>query len=217
MLLIEELLFSPLFLLSVVILVGFLGWLFAVKKFVAGDKFWRISNFIVLSVTCLGVFGVVKDSRSFYYEREYNKCNRRIESVYEWRLLSNLNESSYRFDFFEVAYDPNNIDDMQYDYHIACQWIRNNKRYFTNCYNNKEQINIDSLSFPILKNAVPVLESYFNNLDHCIADYNNDITELREYEKGQSHNVFELIYMLFYPLFIAVGIGWEFVKLLARR
>ena len=58
---------------------------------------------------------------------------------------------------------------------------------------------------------------YFNNLDRCIADYNNDITELREYEKGQSHNVFELIYMLFYPLFIAVGIGWEFVKLLARR
>ena len=41
MLLIEELLFSPLFLLSVVILVGFFGWLFAVKKFVAGDKFWR--------------------------------------------------------------------------------------------------------------------------------------------------------------------------------
>ena len=50
MLLIEELLFSPLFLLSVVILVGFLGWLFAVKKFVAGDKFWRISNFISIAI-----------------------------------------------------------------------------------------------------------------------------------------------------------------------
>jgi len=217
MLLIEELLISPLFLLSVVVFVGFFGWLFAVKIFVVGDKFWRMSNCIVLFVTSLGVFGVVQDSRLLLYEREYNKSQSRIESVYKWRLLSNLNENSFKFDFFEVGYDSNNIDDIQYDYHIACQWIRNNKQYFTNCYNNKEQINIDSLGFPILKNVDSVLESYFNNLDHCITDYNNDITELREYERGKSHNDFELYYIFISPFFIAFGIGWEFVKLFARR
>ena len=44
MTLIEELLVSPLFLLSVVVFVALIGWLFIVKIFVPGDNFWRISN-----------------------------------------------------------------------------------------------------------------------------------------------------------------------------
>lgn len=217
MLLIEKLLISPLFLLSVVTLVAFFGWLFAVKIFVPGGNFWRILNFIVLSITCLGIFGVVQDGRLFLYGREFNKCQSRIESVYEWRLLSNLKEDPYRLLFVETEYSPNDLDDMQYDYYATCQWIRNNKQYFSNCYNNKEYINIDSICYPSLRTSDQILESYFKNLDHCIEDYNNDITELREYEKGQSHNNFELYYMLFSPFFIAVGLGWEFVKFFARR
>ena len=208
MLLIEELLISPRCLLITVFVVAFLGWLFAVKLYTPSDKFWRVSHFLVLLFTCFGIYGVVQDGRMFLCNREYDRLLDRIESKHESRLLSNLNE--YPFCFFADSTIHNS-------YHITCQWIREKKDYVSDCYKNKQQINIDSLSFPILENADPVLESYFNNLDHCIADYNNDITELREYEKGQSHNFFELIYLFFSPLFIAVGLGWEFVKLLARR
>ena len=208
MFLIEELLISPRCLLITVFVVAFLGWLFAVKLYTPSDKFWRVSHFLVLLFTCFGIYGVVQDGRMFLCNREYDRLLDRIESKHESRLLSNLNE--YPFCFFADSTIHNS-------YHITCQWIREKKDYVSDCYKNKQQINIDSLSFPILENADPVLESYFNNLDHCIADYNNDITELREYEKGQSHNVFELIYLFFSPLFIAVGLGWEFVKLLARR
>ena len=208
MLLIEELLISPRCLLITVFVVAFLGWLFAVKLYTPSDKFWRVSHFLVLLFTCFGIYGVVQDGRMFLCNREYDRLLDRIESKHESRLLSNLNE--YPFCFFADSTIHNS-------YHITCQWIREKKDYVSDCYKNKQQINIDSLSFPILENADPVLESYFNNLDHCIADYNNDITELREYEKGQSHNVFELIYLFFSPLFIAGGLGWEFVKLLARR
>ena len=208
MLLIEELLISPRCLLITVFVVAFLGWLFAVKLYTPSDKFWRVSHFLVLLFTCFGIYGVVQDGRMFLCNREYDRLLDRIESKHESRLISNLNE--YPFCFFADSTIHNS-------YHITCQWIREKKDYVSDCYKNKQQINIDSLSFPILENADPVLESYFNNLDHCIADYNNDITELREYEKGQSHNVFELIYLFFSPLFIAVGLGWEFVKLLARR
>ena len=208
MLLIEQLLISPRCLLITVFVVAFLGWLFAVKLYTPSDKFWRVSHFLVLLFTCFGIYGVVQDGRMFLCNREYDRLLDRIESKHESRLLSNLNE--YPFCFFADSTIHNS-------YHITCQWIREKKDYVSDCYKNKQQINIDSLSFPILENADPVLESYFNNLDHCIADYNNDITELREYEKGQSHNVFELIYLFFSPLFIAVGLGWEFVKLLARR
>ena len=187
MLLIEELLISPRCLLITVFVVAFLGWLFAVKLYTPSDKFWRVSHFLVLLFTCFGIYGVVQDGRMFLCNREYDRLLDRIESKHESRLLSNLNE--YPFCFFADSTIHNS-------YHITCQWIREKKDYVSDCYKNKQQINIDSLSFPILENADPVLESYFNNLDHCIADYNNDITELREYEKGQSHNVFELIYLL---------------------
>lgn len=208
MLLIEELLISPRCLLITVFIVAFLGWLFAVKLFTPSDKFWRISYFVVLSITCLGIFGVVQDGRSLLYEREYNKTQGRIESVYKWRLLSNLNE--YPFCFFADTTIHNS-------YHITCQWIRDNKDYISDCYYNLELINVDSISFPVLNNADSILEFYFKNLDHCIVDYNDDITELREYEEGQCHNNFELYYIFLSPLFIAIGLGWEFVKFFARR
>lgn len=217
MLSIENLLISPLLLFSVVAFVAFMGWLFFVKLFVLGDKFWRISNLVVLLITCLGILGVVQDGRLFLYGREYNKCQRRIESVYKWRLLSNLKEDLYRFPFVETENSPNDLDDMQYDYYATCKWIGNNKQYISNCYENKEYINIDSICYPSLRTSDQILESYFKNLDHCIEDYNNDITELREYEKGKNYNNNELYYIFFSPFFIAFGLGWEFVKFFARR
>ena len=217
MTLIEELLVSPLFLLSVVVFVALIGWLFIVKIFVPGDNFWRISNFIVLTITCLGILGVVQDGRSFLNFREYNQIQRCIESDYKWRLLSKLKEDSYRIEFVKTEYSPNNLDDMQHDYNTIYQWIGKNKQYIYNCYNNKEYINIDSICYPSLRASDQIIESYFKNIDHCIADYNNDITELREYEKGQLYNDFGLFYILLSPLFIAVGLGWEFVKFFAKR
>ena len=123
MTLIEELLVSPLFLLSVVVFVALMGWLFIVKIFVPGDNFWRISNFIVLTITCLGILGVVQDGRSFLNFREYNQIQRCIESDYKWRLLSKLKEDSYRIEFVKTEYSPNNLDDMQHDYNTIYQWI----------------------------------------------------------------------------------------------
>lgn len=217
MLLIEQLLISPRCLLITVFVVAFLGWLFAVRLYTPCDKFWRVSHFVVLLFTCLGIYGVVQDGRIFLYGREYIKSQSRIESVYKWRLLSNLNEDLYRLEFVETKCSPSNFDDIQYDYHATRQWIENNKQYFYNCYNNKEYINTDSICYPSLRTSDQILKSYFKNIDNCIADYNNDIIELREYEKGQRHNDFELFYTFLSPFFIAVGLGWEFVKFFARR
>ena len=59
--------------------------------------------------------------------------------------------------------------------------------------------------------------NYFGDLEQCIIDYNNDIHELKEYERGQGPNTFELFYIIFSPLFLSIGLGWEFVKFIAKR
>ena len=51
----------------------------------------------------------------------------------------------------------------------------------------------------------------------CIAEYNDDIAKLREYEQGQQKNIFELLYTIFSPFFLAIGLEWEFVKFFAKR
>lgn len=51
----------------------------------------------------------------------------------------------------------------------------------------------------------------------CIAEYNDDIAKLREYEQGLQPNIFELLYTIFSPFFLAIGLEWEFVKFFAKR
>ncbi len=214
---IEISIISPCFLFFILVFVAFFGWLFAVKIFSLGDRFWRISNFVNLSLACLGLLGLVKDSRQIFYEREYYKCQMRIESVYRWRMMSNLNEGLYCRDFIETEYSPSNLNMLQEDYNLTCQWIRQYKEYFHKCYSNQDLINADSLIYPQLHNSDPILDNYFKDMQQCVIDYNSDILELREYKQGLQPSTFELIYIIFAPLFLAVSLGWEFVKFFAKR
>lgn len=214
---IEKLLISPIFLLCVLLLTVLAGWLFAIKIFAPGNKFWRIANFCGLSFTCLGILGVVKDSRQIFYEREYYRCQRRIEGQYKWQLISNFNEDYYCREFVETENSPENIRLIQEDYNTTCQWIKENKKYLSQCYYKLEQISIDSISYPTLLTTNQILEDYFRNIQQTITEYNNDITELKEYERGQQPNTFELFYIVFTPLLLAIGLGWKFVKFLAGR
>lgn len=54
-------------------------------------------------------------------------------------------------------------------------------------------------------------------MQQYIADYNDDIVKLREYKYGQQPNTFELLYIIFSPFFLAIGLGWEFVKFFAKQ
>lgn len=217
MLLIEKLLISPLFLLGVLLLTVFVGWLLAIKIFAPRDKFWRIANLCGLVFTCFGIFGVVKDSRQIFYEREYYRNQMRIEGQYKWRLLSNLNEDYYCQEFIETEHSPKNLNLIQEDYFTTCQWIKDYKGYLSECYYKQKPISIDSINYPVLFTSDRILENYFRDIQLTIYDYNKDIAELEEYERGQQPNTFELFYIIFSPLFLAIGLGWEFVKFLAKR
>ena len=217
MLPVEKLLISPCFLLGILLFIAFFGSLFSVRLFKPSDKFWRTSNLVGLLFTCLGIFGVIKDSRQIFYEREYYQNKLRIEGYYRWRLISNLNEDIYCREFIETEYSPRNLSTMQEDYNKTCQWIKDNKRYFFECYSKQEPIIIDSIINPKMQVSDHILEQYFKDMQLCIAEYNDDIAKLREYEQGQQPNIFELLYTIFSPFFLAIGLGWEFVKFFAKR
>lgn len=217
MLRLETLLISPVFLLIVLLIVAFTGWLFTVKIFSPNDKFWRITQFLGLLFASLGVFGIIKDSRQFFFEREYYKSQKQIEADYRWRLISNLNEDFYCRVFNETEFSPDDNGLMQQDYNLTYQWIKDNKKYISECYYKQILISVDSIMFPKRQFSDTILDDYFKGLRQCITDYNNDILKLDEYKKGLKMNDFEVYYLVFSPIFLAIGLGWEFVKFFARR
>ena len=89
--------------------------------------------------------------------------------------------------------------------------------YIYECYYRQIPIINDSILFPKAQLSDVILKNYFSELRQCINDYNNDISKLEEYEEGLRMNDFEVYYLVFSPLFIAIGLGWEFVKFFARR
>lgn len=196
MLPIEKLLISPLFLMTALLLTILVGWLLAIKRFTPRDSFWRKANFFGLVFTCLGIFGIVKDSRQIFYEREYYRCQMRIESQYKWRLISNLNEDYYCQEFIKTEYSPQNFDSIQEDYFTTCQWVKDNKEYLSKCYYTQEPISFDSISYPILQTSDNSLKNYFRDIQQTIFDYNKDIAELKEYKRGQHPNTFELLSLM---------------------
>lgn len=217
MLLLEKLLISPCFLLGILIAVALGGWLFAIKLYTPSDKFWRASNLISLIFTCLGILGVVKDSRQIFYERETYKYQNRIKSVYRWQLIYNLNEELYNREFVKTQYSPSNLESLQEDYDATCQWIKDNKGYFIEHYSKLEPIIIDSISYPVLATQDQELSDFFNRIQKSISEYNRDVAEMREYKRGQKPNFVELFYIIVAPLFLAIGLGWNFVKFFAKR
>ena len=88
---------------------------------------------------------------------------------------------------------------------------------FFECYSKQEPIIIDSIINPKIQVSDHILEQYFKDMQLCIAEYNDDIAKLREYEQGQQPNIFELLYTIFSPFFLAIGLEWEFVKFFAKR
>lgn len=141
----------------------------------------------------------------------------RIEGQYKWRLISNLNEDYYCQEFIETEYSPQNLNLMQEDYFTTCQWIKDFKGYLSQCYYKQEPISMDSISYPKLLTSDQILVNYFRDIQQTISDYNKDIVELKKYKRGQQPNTFELFYIIFSPLFLAIGLGWKFVKFLAKR
>ena len=64
---------------------------------------------------------------------------------------------------------------MQEDYNLTCQWIKKYKEYFFECYSNQKLIDTDSIGYPKLQVSDSILERYFDDMQKCVTDYNNDI------------------------------------------
>lgn len=212
----EEFLINPSYLFLIVIFVVFLGIVFCVRQ-KRSDKFWRISNFIGLIFTCIGLFAICYDSRNFLYEREIYKQQSKINSVYSWSLIDRLNLDIYYREFVQTSHSPSSLDIVQSEWDTVHNWVKENRKYISDKYINCECVSPDSIHIPNISFTDKSLERELKELENSIISYNADIAQLEEYHHKEHRNDFEIYYLLLSPLCLSIGIGWEIVKFIAKR
>ena len=80
----ENLLINPLCLIILLVILTLIG-IFIVKNTSISDERWRKFDFWCLIFASLGIFGILSDNREFFYTREANIRNHRINK-FEWRV-----------------------------------------------------------------------------------------------------------------------------------
>lgn len=212
MLLIEKLMVSYYFLFGIAVITVIIG-IPLTRKYMHKTKLWRIIDFFGILVSCIGISPIVHDAQVIFYEREIKRYQKMIESKYRHAIIYNLNESPYYRKFTHTEFSPNNLKDIQDSHNTIYEWIKSHKEYIIRCHHNQTNIELDSIQYPSLRFKIQT----FIELQKNINDYNRDVDTLNKYKNRIEPMGVTFYYIVFAPIFLAIGLGWAFVKFFAKR
>ena len=207
----ENLLITPFYLIILLVILVLIG-IVIVKKVSISDKQWRKFDLWCLSFAALGIFCILGDNREFFYRREANILNHRI-NTFEWRVNWELDPNIYNRTFNTIIYSPKEIELIDEDYKTMYSWILVNKDSILECI--KERRYIDTLSFklPNFKTENQTfLPQEIEEFKHIISEYNNVLDEYYYYTEGTNRNWVELLYDIFAPIFLVISLSYQFVR-----
>ena len=207
----ENLLITPFYLIILLVILVLIG-IVIVKKVSISDKQWRKFDLWCLIFAALGIFCILGDNREFFYRREANILNHRI-NTFEWRVNWELDPNIYNRTFNTIIYSPKEIELIDEDYKTMYSWILVNKDSILECI--KERRYIDTLSFklPNFKTENQTfLPQEIEEFKHIISEYNNVLDEYNYYTEGTNRNWVELLYDIFAPIFLVISLSYQFVR-----
>lgn len=207
----ENLLITPFYLIILLVILVLIG-IVIVKKVSISDKQWRKFDLWCLIFAALGIFCILGDNREFFYRREANILNHRI-NTFEWRVNWELDPNIYNRTFNTIIYSPKEIELIDEDYKTMYSWILVNKDSILECI--KERRYIDTLSFklPNFKTENQTfLPQEIEEFKHIISEYNNVLDEYNYYTEGTNRNWVELLYDIFAPIFLVISLSYHFVR-----
>ena len=207
----ENLLITPFYLIILLVILVLIG-IVIVKKVSISDKQWRKFDLWCLIFAALGIFCILGDNREFFYRREANILNHRI-NTFEWRVNWELDPNIYNRTFNTTIYSPKEIELIDEDYKTMYSWILVNKDSILECIKEKRYIDTLSFKFPNLKTGNQTfLPQEIEEFKHLISEYNNVLDEYNYYTEGTNRNWVELLYDIFAPIFLVISLSYQFVR-----
>ena len=204
----ETLLINPFLQIILLVILVVIG-IFIVKKVLITDEQWRRLDLYWLIFTTLGIFCILGNNREFFYKREANIRNNKI-NAFERRVKFELNPDIYNRTFNATMDD---IELFSEDFETMYSWLLVNKDSILECIKEKQYI--DSLSFklPVFKlGNQTFLPQNVEELKYIISEYNNVLNEYNYYMVGANKNLIEIIYEIFTPIFCVISLSYQFVR-----
>ncbi len=207
----ENLLINPLYLIILLVILTLIG-IFIVKNTSISDKQWRKFDLWCLIFAALGIFCILGDNREFFYRREANILNHRI-NTFEWRVNMELNPNIYNRTFNTTIYSPEEIELVEKDYGTMYSWILINKDSILGCIKEKQYIDTLSFHLPNFKTGNQTfLPQEVEEFKYIISEYNNLLDEYNYYTQGSDKNWIELLYDILAPIFLVISLSYQFVR-----
>lgn len=210
--LIESLVSTPLYILILFIILIYLGY-HIVKRYPLSEKRWLQSDFIWLSLSFLGIVGIIDKNSTLFNERKLNQLNARIEVVSR-EIKSDLSFQWFCSQFQQTEYSPKISYDIQKEFDTMCNWCNKLNPKIDSIINIKGKIPETFYSMPEVNDTqLLYFQERFQNSFNNYNTYIEKITLIQNnLSKKWEHNVLFIVS----PILLTFGLAIRFIKSIAK-
>jgi hypothetical protein len=209
----KEILSNPLYAFGSLGVCVFIGWIIFVKLFPLTALQWKKSDYLWLSLSAIGLFGLLANNRILFSQNELEICKARIE-LYLKATKSDMSNQYFCKKFTKSEYSPENFDEVQKEFDIMCEWKETNFLRIDSMLNGQIIVNISELAIPNVKTESLIESIYY--LTHNIEQYNYYITQKQILTNKIKYYDFEDMFRIFSPLLLIIGLSIRFTKTLGE-
>jgi hypothetical protein len=209
----KEFLSNPIHAFGGLVLFVFIGWILFVKLFPLTMLQWKKTDCLWLSLSAIGLFGLLADNRILFSKNELEICNVRID-VYAKATKRNINNEYFCTKFIETENSPDDFDDTQKEFDAMCNWKEAIYYRIDSIINEQKNINIDELEIPQIKNLA--LKQLIDYLIHNINEYNEYINKMQTIIANMNYKEYENMLRIVSPLILIIGLSIRFTKTLGE-
>jgi hypothetical protein len=209
----ENFLSNPLYAFGGLTLFVFLGWILFVKLFPLTTLQWKKIDYLWLSLSAIGLFGLLAENRIVFNKNKMEICNARIE-VYSKATKRDIDNQYFCTKFSKTEYSPDDFDEVQNEFDKMCIWKESIYCKVDSIIMEQKNINIDELAIPDVKDLT--LKQLIDYLIFNINEYNEYINMKQGIIQNMSYREYENMLTVFSPLLLILGLSIRFTKTLGE-
>jgi hypothetical protein len=176
-------------------------------------KNWKYVDYIWLGIATFGLLGAAANIRiavaSNWVQLEKSRAIGILESIDF--LARDAESSNFCRKFSKTEYSPKNLDEIQLQYDLACEWRKQLSSYLRLI--DKQEIPAISFSdFPEVKFDMPELNKTVVWLKESLEDYSKQRISLEETKLAASYTQREEGFAYFAPFLLCMALALRIAK-----
>lgn len=205
----ENILTNPLYAFGLLGLFVFIGWVFFVKISPRTLLQWKKTDYVWLSLSAFGLFGLLANNRILLSSNYLETCNAYIE------LCSKDIRRVISDEYLCWKFQPYEEDDIiQKEFDSICKWRETYYNRIDSLLNEQIKVKVGELKIPSINEDA--LKNRIFYLTYYITEYNDCIDRKQILTANINHNECEDVLSALSPFFLIIGLSIRFTKTLGE-